>query len=71
MPATKDGWSEWGRHVLAELERLNLAIDGLDTKLTTVLTDIAVLKIKAGVWGLVGGLIPVTIGLVIMYLQSK
>ena len=33
--------------------------------------ELAVLKVKSGVWGLVGGAIPVALGLLIWFIQSK
>jgi len=32
MPSDDDGWNEWCKHVLAELERLNTCYESLDKK---------------------------------------
>ena len=61
-------WKEWSKFVLAELQRLsnqsettNTSIDKLVTKLGEVRIEVGMLKVKSGIWGLCGGLIPVAI----------
>jgi len=65
-----NGWNEWSKHVLLELERLNECYDKLDIKTNKLFTEIATLKVKSGVWGLIGGAIPVGIGLVILIIRK-
>ena len=60
-----NGWSEWSRHVLSELERLNKCYESLDKKLNNVAIEIAMLKVKSGIWGLVAGAIPVAIMIIV------
>jgi len=68
-PANPNGWNEWSRHVLSELKRLNDAYEAIDGKLNRVRTDIAVLKVKSGVWGFMAGTVP---GLtVVLYIWLK
>lgn len=45
-----EGWPEWGQYVMAKLEK----IEGELHKNTIELTK---LKVKAGIWGLVGSLV--------------
>lgn len=67
MTNPQDTWHEWSRHVLAELKRLNENISGLEDKIDRIKADliaplhveIAMLKVKSGIWGLIGGAIPV------------
>ena len=70
-----NGWQEWSKHVLAELKRLSDSYDKLDSKFdeqfNKLSVEIAKLKVKAGVWGMLGGALPVVIGLLIWLLQSK
>lgn len=66
-----NGWNEWSKYVLKELERLNVCYEKLDTRLDTITTDLALLKAKAGVWGLLGGLIPVAMMIGWMLLKQK
>ena len=61
----KNGWAEWSRFVLKELERLNGCYDDINEKVGLIREEIVALKIKAGVWGLLGGMIPVAITLMI------
>jgi hypothetical protein len=69
-PPPGNGWNEWGKHVLRELERLNDCYDDLKTDVSNVRIEIAMLKIKAGVWGLIGGAIPVLITVILYLLQT-
>lgn len=41
MPNNNDGWTEWSKHVLKELERLNDSQEALRTKLEEVQQGIA------------------------------
>lgn len=60
-----NGWAEWSKHVLAELKRLNGCYEKLDKKLNVLVTEVAMLKIKAGVWGILGGAMTVALLLVV------
>jgi len=71
MPGEKkNGWNEYSRLVLSELERLDVGQVALNEKMNKVLTEIALLKVKSGVWGLLGGAIPVAIGLGLWLLKG-
>ncbi len=50
-----DSWSAWGKHVLLELERLNDEHEELRKEHDKSKREIAVLQVKAGVWGAVAG----------------
>ncbi len=63
-----ESWPEYRRLVLAELVRLNTSMELLDAKfdkreiehhkdMATIQADVLALKIKAGMWGAVAGLI--------------
>ena len=76
-----NGWNEWSRHVLAELHRLNdcieaipksfnLKVDYINLALKRIEIDIAKLQVKSGVWGAIGGMIPVVIMLLVMWYKS-
>ena len=81
----KNGWSEWSKYVLQELKRLNDCYESLNKKMDEICKgvekkiqknreDIIVLKLKAGLWGLLGGAIPIVIALgvyVIKEVMSK
>lgn len=69
QPNGQNGWTEWGKYVLKELERLNACYASLDEKVDKTNIEIAKLKIKSGVWGAIAGLIPVVIVLIIVYIK--
>jgi hypothetical protein len=52
--ADENGWNEWSKHVLKELERLNGCYLALDKKTTDLLIEITQLKVKSGLWGFCG-----------------
>jgi len=64
-----DTWAEWSKFVLMEIKRINSQLSELDAKvdqlkneqISQLKVEIAMLKIKASVWGLMGGAIPVVI----------
>ena len=65
----KNGWSEYQKLVLAELERLDKGVEELDKKvdkirehdLANIKTEIKLLKYKSTLWGAVAGGIPALI----------
>ena len=63
-----NGWEQYKRLVLSELERFNRTQDKLNKKLDKVIVDIATLKVKSGLWGLLGGTMPILIALMIWLL---
>ena len=65
-----DTWREWSRHVLAELKRLNDIQDSLNKDLQRISIDIAMLNVKSGIWGIMGGLVPVAV-MILMSMVGK
>ena len=65
-----DGWEEWSKFVLKELKRLGDAYEDLTKKVNDELSElkaeVAMLKVKSGVYGLVGGAI-----LLLIFFLSK
>ena len=61
----ENGWSEYKRTILRQLEDLERENDKLREELTRTKIEVAMLNVKAGVFGLVGGLLP--FGLFIAY----
>ena len=55
MDEVMAGWDQWGKHVLAELERAQVERRELSAKMDAVHIDINQLKIKAVMWGAGGG----------------
>ena len=58
-----NSWGQYQKLVMEKLEKH----DNIDSKLTQIQVDIATLKVKAGVWGGIAGLVPVVLGLVLFY----
>ena len=57
-----NNWGKWQNHVLAELRRLNTNMESFESKNNEdhkdIFTTLATLKVKAGIWGALAGLIP-------------
>ena len=64
-----NGWDEWRHHVLAELVRLNSQQGMLSSQFSDMRADLAGLKVKASLWGLVGGILPAVAALVYVLLR--
>ena len=65
--AEDNGWSKYEKMVIDKLDDHDGKFNGIEDKLTQIQVDIATLKVKAGVWGGIGGLIPVVIAIVMFY----
>tara|TARA_R110002094_G_scaffold104568_1_gene103886 strand:+ start:753 stop:992 length:240 start_codon:yes stop_codon:yes gene_type:complete len=76
MSNDHDGWDEYRRLILSELERLDEAVKdsnksdaaALNKLLLDVIKlreEVVALKVKAGVWGILGGVIT-TIGAILL-----
>ncbi len=65
-----NGWDEWRKFVLMELRRSNKSHESADRRLDIISEDIVALKVKSGVWGLVGGMIPVALLLALWLLKG-
>jgi hypothetical protein len=73
--SVKDTWGEWGNHVLLELERLNDNIEKMQIEVTKSHADmwaeITTLKVKSGLWGLIGGILAVIPSLIFFWLKKS
>ena len=69
LQAGEDGWDQWAKFVLKELERLNANYETLRGEVGKVHTEIATLKVKAGAWGAIGAAIPVLALLLIQLMR--
>ena len=65
--AENNGWSKYEKMVIDKLDDHDGKFNGIEDKLTQIQVDIATLKVKAGVWGGIGGLIPAVIAIVMFY----
>lgn len=60
-----EDWKYYQKLVLAELERLNSNIESLNDKAARNEKEIAVMKVRSGVWGSISGMIAAIIAFVI------
>ena len=67
LMADDNGWSKYEKMVIDKLDDHDGKFSGIEDKLTQIQVDIATLKVKAGVWGGIGGLIPAIIAIVMFY----
>tara|TARA_R110000737_G_scaffold134276_1_gene165591 strand:+ start:868 stop:1047 length:180 start_codon:yes stop_codon:yes gene_type:complete len=56
---------------MEKLERYDGKFSNIDSKLTQIQIDIATLKVKAGVWGGIAGLVPVVLALVLFFVTQS
>ena len=71
-------WSEYRRLILAELERLNTLISDTgrkieetrSTDIAQLRIEIAMLKVKSGMWGALGGLVTGLTALIMIVLRG-
>lgn len=57
-PQSMLGWSAYEKLVMTQLAQLENDMQAVDEKITLLRIDVAQLKVKAGIWGAVAGLIP-------------
>lgn len=69
LQAGEDGWDQWAKFVLKELERLNTNYEALRKEVSKIHTEVATLKVKAGLWGALGAAVPVLLMLAIQLMQ--
>ena len=62
-----NGWPQYQKLVMDKLGEHDDKFNSIEDKLMRIQVDIATLKVKAGVWGGVAGLIPVVIAIVMFY----
>jgi hypothetical protein len=62
-----NGWTEWSKYVLKELERLAKCFEDIDKKLDLYIVELTVIKVKAGLWGALSGSVATLIGILIWY----
>ena len=71
MADLNDGWSKYEKMVIEKLDDHDAKFSHIEDKLTQIQVDIATLKVKAGVWGGIGGVIPAIIAIVLFYASKS
>lgn len=56
--------------MLADLENLRSDLEMIRADVAVIRLEIAQLKVKAGVWGLLGGAIPVIVALLMQFIKG-
>lgn len=67
---SEDSWFAWSKHVLMQLETDAKCMREIKQELTKIKVEIGQLKVKSGIWGLIGGAVPVAIGLAVWLLKT-
>jgi len=62
---SENGWNKYQVFVTSELKRMNLKLIEIEKNVCLSSSQLAKLEVKSGIWGLMGGLIPVAVYLVI------
>lgn len=66
-----NGWGEWKRHILYELERIAKCLEHLEENQSKIQDDITSLKVKSGIWGAFGVCIgAIGAAIINMYVKS-
>ena len=65
-----DSWGEWAHHIFAEIKRLDSISDKNRDDFQKLSLDVAVLKVKSGLWGAAAGAISVIVLLAVSYLSG-
>ncbi len=60
-PTKDDGWQEWSKYVLTELERNHEDHKSIMKALNAIQVELGMLKVKAGLWGALAGAVPAII----------
>ena len=68
--AEDNSWSKYEKMLIDKLDDHDDKFGLIENKLTQIQVDIATLKVKAGVWGGIAGLVPVVLGLVLFYVTK-
>ena len=66
-----DNWSAWENHVLDELKELKLEVKKSNIVISDFKTELALLKLKSGLWGFVAGAIPVAGSILLWMLKNQ
>jgi hypothetical protein len=69
MNGDRNGWVEYKKMVLAQLDTLTTGIHDINEELKSIRVELAMLKVKSGVWGAMAGLIPA--GITFLYFVSR
>jgi len=58
LALNEDSWNKYQKLVLTKLEDHDHVLKDITSQLTDIRVDLGQLKVKSGIWGLLGGAIP-------------
>lgn len=65
-----NGWTKYQLLVLSQLETHHRDLNSLNAKISDLRVEISALKVQAGIWGLIAGIIPAAVALIMMAISS-
>ncbi len=63
---TTDGFMEYRQYIVRKLDEQSEELKALRDEVTLMRIDLAMLKVRAGLWGALAGAIPAAIGVLAM-----
>ena len=66
----KNGWDTYKRLVMSKLEDIGDRLDSIDKRLAGLELDSAMMKVKLGIRGVLGGCIPAGIAVLVVLLKG-
>lgn len=70
LKINNESWESYSRLVLTKLDEHEDVLQDISKELTNIRVDIGMLKVKSGLWGLIGGFIPVAIAVILNLLKN-
>ena len=67
---TANGWTEYQRLVMNTLEQHEKKLELISHTLTDIKVEIGMLKVKAGLWGTIGGVIPMAFAIAMIWIKK-
>lgn len=64
-------WSEYQRLVMSKLETLEQGQHDTNEKLQALTTEMAVMKVKSGLWGFLAGTVPAAIAVAVHWFNRN
>ena len=71
MAPDKNGWSEYEKLVMDKLESHTEWLKGLNKEVTSIRIEVAKLKVKAGIWGGLAGIVSAVASMILFYVKAN
>lgn len=53
----RDDWASYQKLVLSDISKLDDSMNEVKKTISSIMVEIGMLKVKAGIWGIVGGIV--------------